>query len=637
MNALLFDNLLSWSAQVAILAIMAAPATCVLRHSRARLYFWQAILVVALTLPAIAPWKQSVDVALPLPPPVVLGSHGVPVSNAPSSITWGFEQLLVLLAAGAVLRLAWVVVGLLRLSSIRKQARLLQNPPVVFGGNASWYLSDQVSGPVTFGWLKPTVVLPAKFCELTPDAQEAIAIHELFHVHRRDWLFVMAEEIVRSILWFHPAVWFVLSRIQLAREQVVDQEVVHATRDRAGYLQALISAAEQKLLTDVAPAPLFLKKRQLAVRVQSLLQETSMSATRLAAHISVAAAVAVLGACAAIWFFPLRAAAQLLPDDPGITVDAGAALAHRAPVHNPTAITGDVLLELKLNSKGEVADARVLSGPDELRKPALASVLEWHYAAETAPPALVHATIHFGDRSASAAITPQAPPPPPPPPPPGAGRGIGAGIGGGIGGGRGPGLRGGVATPPAPPPPPPPPPETAVVQRIDFAGLSPELQQRVQNSLTVHAGDTLRLTEWESLREALRNIDEHLSMIVQGNGNSPDARVTLRIALRPEEVRGGFAPRQAVRVGGGAAPVPIVQIEPQYSEEARAAKWQGTVLLQVTIDENGLPQDIKIVRPLGMGLDGQAIEAVQQWRFQPSHLNGKPVAVTANIEVHFHL
>ncbi len=360
-------------------------------------------------LPAIAPWRQPIEVALPSSAPIVLATHGVPVSNVPVSMTWGFEQLLVLLAAGAVLRLAWVAMGLLRLSRIRKHAQPLQEPPVAFGGSARWYVSDQVSSPVTFGWLRPAILLPIKVLDLPATAREAIASHELFHVHRRDWLFVMAEELIRSLLWFHPAVWFVLSRIQLAREQVVDQEVVHATRDRAGYLDALVSVAAQRLQSDVAPAPLFLKKRQLAVRVQALLKETSMSASRLAAHVSVAASVAVLGVFAAIWFFPLRSAAQVALDDPGITVDAGATLAHRSPVHNPTTVTGDVLLELALNSKGEVADARVLSGPEELRKAALASALEWHYAADTAPPSLVHATIHFGRKTRRIRLRPLRP------------------------------------------------------------------------------------------------------------------------------------------------------------------------------------------------------------------------------------
>jgi TonB family protein len=679
MNTLLFDNLLSqnvlaWSAQVAILAMAAAAAALALRHSRARLYFWQAILAVALMLPAIVPWKQPVLVALPIASSIVLATNGVPVSDVPAPATWGFEQLLALLAAGAALRLAWVAVGLLRLARIRKLAQPLAHPPVAFGGDARWYVSDQVSGPVTFGWLRPTILLPTKVRDLPASAQEAIASHELFHVHRRDWLFVMAEELIRSVLWFHPAVWFVLSRIQLAREQVVDQEVVHATRDRAGYLDALVSVAAQRLQPDVAPAPLFLKKRQLAVRVQALLKETSMSASRLAAHVSVAAFVAVIGACAAVWFFPLRSAAQVLPDDPGITVDAGATLAHRSPVHNPSggSVTGDVLLELKLNSKGEVADARVLGGPDELRKAALASVLDWHYAADTAPPSLVHATIHFGQRPAAVAAQfgnplaglgipspagPQAPPPPPPPPPP---PGVGAGIGGGIGGGRGggigaglgagPGLRGGIP----PPPPPPPPPAIAIVQQIQYEGLSPELQQHVQNGITVRVGDVLDVAR---LKSELQAIDEHLMMSysVAGAYDPQRAPVNLRIALRPDGTvpgngigsgkgpgvgpgsGGGFG-GGAYRIGGGvSAPIPIVKPEPEYSEEARAAKWQGAVLLQLVIDENGIPKDIRIVRSLGMGLDQKAIEAVQQWRFKPGLKDGNPVPVSANIEVNFRL
>src|SRR5678816_1962913 len=185
-----------------------------------------------------------------------------------------------------------------------------------------WYVSDQVRGPVTFGWIRPSILLPASVRELPEEVQEAIASHELFHVHRRDWLFVMAEELVRSVLWFHPAVWFALAQIQLAREQVVDREVVDATRNRASYLDALVSVAAQNLPPDVAPAPLlssmFLKKRQLAVRVAALLKETSMSASRPAAHVTAAASVAIAGVFVAVWFFPLQSAAQVIPDDAGI-------------------------------------------------------------------------------------------------------------------------------------------------------------------------------------------------------------------------------------------------------------------------------------------------------------------------------
>jgi protein TonB len=92
------------------------------------------------------------------------------------------------------------------------------------------------------------------------------------------------------------------------------------------------------------------------------------------------------------------------------------------------------------------------------------------------------------------------------------------------------------------------------------------------------------------------------------------------------------------RPGGGVTnPVPIYRPEPQYSEEARKAKWQGAVLLSLVVDETGKPTDIKVIRPLGLGLDEQAIKAVSMWTFKPGTLNGKPVKVQAQIEVSFRL
>lgn len=100
---------------------------------------------------------------------------------------------------------------------------------------------------------------------------------------------------------------------------------------------------------------------------------------------------------------------------------------------------------------------------------------------------------------------------------------------------------------------------------------------------------------------------------------------------------GGFG-GGVFRVGGGVtSPVPVYKIEPEYSEEARKAKYQGTVVLSVIIDATGKPTNLKVVRPLGLGLDEKAIEAVRKWRFRPGTKEGKPVAVFATIEVNFRL
>jgi TonB family protein len=107
----------------------------------------------------------------------------------------------------------------------------------------------------------------------------------------------------------------------------------------------------------------------------------------------------------------------------------------------------------------------------------------------------------------------------------------------------------------------------------------------------------------------------------------------------------GYGPGSGGGTGGGvfhpggdvSMPVPIYRPEPEYSEEARKAKYSGTVLLSVVIDEHGNTRDIHVLRPLGLGLDEKAIEAVTRWRFRPGIKGGRPVAVEANIEVSFRL
>ena len=91
-------------------------------------------------------------------------------------------------------------------------------------------------------------------------------------------------------------------------------------------------------------------------------------------------------------------------------------------------------------------------------------------------------------------------------------------------------------------------------------------------------------------------------------------------------------------VGGGvSAPVVLHSVQPEFSEEARQASFQGTVALQLIVDANGNPQNIHITRHLGMGLDEKAIEAVQQYKFKPAMYQGHPVAVQMVVDVEFHL
>ncbi|MDR3700552.1 MAG: energy transducer TonB [Candidatus Sulfopaludibacter sp.] len=100
---------------------------------------------------------------------------------------------------------------------------------------------------------------------------------------------------------------------------------------------------------------------------------------------------------------------------------------------------------------------------------------------------------------------------------------------------------------------------------------------------------------------------------------------------------GGFG-GGVFRVGGGVtAPALIFKVEPEYSEEARKAKYQGIVTLYVEVDPAGRASHIRVMHGLGLGLDEKAIEAVRKWRFSPGRKDGRPVTVAATIEVNFRL
>ncbi|MGA2003465.1 MAG: energy transducer TonB [Terriglobales bacterium] len=101
---------------------------------------------------------------------------------------------------------------------------------------------------------------------------------------------------------------------------------------------------------------------------------------------------------------------------------------------------------------------------------------------------------------------------------------------------------------------------------------------------------------------------------------------------------GGGTGGGAFKVGGGvSAPKAVYSPEPEYSEEARKAKYQGTCVLWLVVGPDGRPRDIRVQRTLGLGLDEKAIEAVKTWRFEPALKDGKPVAVQINVEVSFRL
>jgi TonB family protein len=629
-TTLLYSNLLAWMAQIAIIVAIGALAARTLSAGRARLIFWQVLLAAALLIPAVEPWQTPAHES---PTTVAVTTSTSAFTAAPPAnltFAWRKEYVLSVIFAGAALRGLWILIGFARLRRHRLSARALAEPPVPFENLAiRWYVSDTISGPVTFGWLRPAILLPSRVCELPADLREAIACHELIHVRRGDWLFVLVEEAIRGLFWFHPAVWFALSQIQLSREQAVDAEVVGIMSNRERYLDALVAVAAQRLYPDVAPAPLFLKKRQLAVRVAAVLKETRMSKPRLVASFTTVCSAALVAARLAVWFFPLQSPvtvnAQSLQvtatappmDSAGIEVDAGGPLMHRTGIFRPMGVTatGTVVVDLSLSSKGEVMDARVVSGPDELRKYVLQSVLQWHYSTTGGAPPTVRASIKFGaapDLQRTAPVGVQRVP---------------------------------TGTSPMAP------------ARFQFHGVSQDLEQRVRARLPVHDGDQITTASLAGIMAAAHEVDEHFLGSIRFDKS--EAVVSLVLGGMPQTggvsggVQGGIvayrdgapilanvdsAPNpQRIRVGGNVQQVNLIRrVNPVYPPLAKQARIQGVVHLTAIIGKDGAVQNLELIsgHPL---LAGAAMDAVKQWEYKPTLLNGQPVEVITQVDVNFTL
>jgi len=204
-----------------------------------------------------------------------------------------------------------VLAGLYRLRLYRMRARALalndgelDDMPIT---RAAFLISRDIPAPVTFGFHRPAILLPERWLELDREQRRAIICHELFHVQRHDWLSHMAEELVRVVLWFHPAVWWVLSRIRLAREEFVDHMVVARTGDQKSYVQALVAfATEDSIQNAVGLA--FLRKNHLTQRVSLIFEEVSMSRLRIVVSLTAMAVIPLLSVAAAVWSFPLQTA-----------------------------------------------------------------------------------------------------------------------------------------------------------------------------------------------------------------------------------------------------------------------------------------------------------------------------------------
>jgi TonB family protein len=608
------QNLMFYSVQVAALI---GAGTVLIRIFRLKspavlLAFWQILLAACLLLPALQPWKP-LRLAAPAPLPAAAADIPLPAFPESGSILGNpatarvvfpiYQAIAWILVCGVGLRLLWLALGLLRLKRYLHKARRLAEPPESIremkwrlGVAPKILISADIDSPVTFGWRQPVVLLPVSFHGMSESMQRPIACHELLHVERCDWLFVILEEILRSLFWFHPAVWWAVARIHLSREQVVDREVLRITGARGAYLESLLHIASQRGRPVAVPAPLLLRERHLVQRVALMLKESKMTTTRLIfSLLAILAFLVWTGTYAAAWFPLTSAAVQNVPAFAPEMERTPAPAVEPPPSRETTSAHSDPAIKNKPTSLPAGAARSPEPAPkarrqEPLRVGSIVAAARLINKVDPIYPEIARRARVEGTVQLEVLIDEQGKP--------SRVRIIGGG---------GPLL------------------QPAALEAVKQWRYSPTLLNGQPVSVLATVEVPFSLTDgFVSPSESPRAIPS--GGILDGAPPSAATDVTVQQSRR-----------EPIRVGGNVQDSKIIKrVDPIYPEVAKQARVEQVVMLEVSIIEEGYVSNIRVIRghPL---LDQAAIDAVKQWVYSPTMLNGKAVPVIATVTVVFSL
>ena len=646
-------NLAAWSLQAGLVAIAAAALARLVKMDApgARYVWWRAVLIACLALPVIQPWQapaaSSTDKVVldqpTLPSNATTGS--VPSADIlsasvaiPAAPRWP-SIVLTLLMIGAALRLGWVCAGLLRLRRMRRigvRATRTDDDDLMQSlaeAGADVRQVDQLRQPVTFGVRRPVVLLPASLATMSSDVQRAVLAHELWHVKRRDWMWTVIEEMVRGLLWFHPATWYLVSRVQSAREEVVDELSVLSTNARRSYLEALLAFADEPAAYPAAP---FVRRRQLFDRMMLISKERVMSPRRIVSSIAAMGGALVVAGWYGMLAFPLtgvatpaatesRAQGTQMPRDPRAGVPGPATSREQelkaAIDADPSQRAPWLDLARLQEERGAIVDAEATlrsgiaarSGDRHILL-ALASFLnrtgEFDKAIATLELAAAQnpgdpsghqlvATYYWEKAQKDASLSPAD---------------------------KLMYLESGLRAT-----------DMALSQRADYveALTYKNIMLRMKANLVTNAAQREQLlAEAETLRtRAMQLARQRPAANVNGDPAAPPPPPPPPPPSQYYEVDG----QQAVRIGGNIpTPTKVQDVRPVYPPAAGDAGVSGTVIIELVLDTQGTVRRSRIVRSIP-GLDEAALAAVRQWRFLPTTVDGVVVPVVMTVTMNFTL
>jgi TonB family protein len=381
-----------FSAQLLVIVGVSAIAETLARVTdpRLRLAYWRGVALACLALPLSA---------LVAPGPVgpgatflaasLEGARSVPL---PAGLPDTGSVLLWLVSVGALGRLAWLCAGAVRLRQLRQRSRAAVLTPDLEAMRSemvprtSVRVSSEIAQPAGFGLRHPVVLLPESFFAMDPAAQRTVACHELLHVARRDWPWIVVEEVTRALFWFNPAVWWLVERIQECREQLVDHLVIARIPSKRAYMGALLAFAEGGR-RPAALTTAFLRRGHLRSRLRKLAKESVMSRRRLVWTAAVLACVMAGAIAGTVRALPLAAGdPQQVVDakEPGLTMPR--VISEVKPQYTPEAmrarIEGTVILTAVVRTDGRTSDIAITRSLDKeygLDEQAVAAIGGWRF------------------------------------------------------------------------------------------------------------------------------------------------------------------------------------------------------------------------------------------------------------------
>jgi TonB family protein len=584
MEILTPHNLLPYVLQVVSLAAIATGIAALVRVDSAaiRYAYWRTVLASSLLLPWL-PHGTAPAVAIDSAPQRVAvatakasAAAPLPVSNA--SMDW-MPILLGVLAIGIVVRLVWLAGGLISLRRLRAlaattdeglgaESEVLQG---ALGTRADVRVVPGLTQPATFGLRQPVVLLPERIREQPLAIQRALLAHELIHVHRRDWMWVVCEELLLAALWFNPATWWIVAQVRRAREEAVDELAILATGSRRNYVKALLAFAGG---TALAPAPAFAERRHLFRRITLISTEAVMSSKRIVLSCLVMAIVLVTGGWYATAAFPLVADVNIQQNQaPGPLEQRASHASLQNPVPRRTdyqppeypadartvGATGTITFRITLDEVGRVGEIRRTS-----------------FSLTTNDPAMTFSLDNSSPETLDAFVN------------------------------------------------------KAVLR--DKAGrvVDNRAMLRVADAMTDAAIDAIRNWRYEAPANGPLTFD--VRVYFKADGETSAVQNTGFVGTPRAST---INTEGAVRVGGNIkAPVKVRDVRPVYPPIAQQAKVSGMVIVEARVGKDGSVEDARVLRSIPL-LDQAALDAVLQWQFVPTLLNGVPTPVIMTVTVNF--